>query len=116
MDELKNDVRMLALEYWNESAGVTDSGMEQFPLSIVAFVLEYAIGYCHFPPHFSEEKKAAIMTNFKNSLAMACVDMYAKAGAEGEKTHNENGVQRTYNDSYIDKNLLDKLPNYVTVL
>ena len=74
------------------------------------------MGYCHFPSNFSGEKKIAIMRNFENSLALACVDMYAKAGAEGEKTHSENGVQRTYNDSYIDKNLLDNLPNYVTIL
>ena len=115
MDELKNNIRLLALEYWNETAG-TEDRMETFPLSIVSFVLEYAIGCCHFPSYFNTDKKVTVMNEFQNSLAMACVDVYAKAGAEGEKTHSENGISRTYSSSYIDSKLLSKLPNYVTVL
>ena len=115
MDELKSAIRTLAMNYWNET--VDESGtLETFPMSIVGFVLEYAIGYCHFPPSFNEAKKVAILNEFQNSLAMACVDVYAKAGAEGEKSHTENGVTRQYSNSYIDRHLTDKLPNYVTVM
>lgn len=115
MNELKNNVKLLALEYWNETSG-SEERMEDFPSSIVGFVIEYAMGLCHFPPHFTEAKKIAIMNNFQNSLAMACVDVYSKAGAEGEKIHSENGISRTYYSSYIDSKLLSRLPNYVTVL
>ena len=114
MDALKHEVQNLALEYWNETADGNE--LTSFPMSIVGFVVEYAIGFCHFPSHFDDDKKIAIMNQFQHSLAMACIDVYAKVGAEGEKSHGENGITRTYNDSYIDPNLLDKLPNYVTVL
>ena len=113
MDSLKHEIQNLALEYWNETG---NDEIDSFPMSIVGFVIESAISHCHFPPHFDDEKKIAVMTQFQNSLAMACVDVYSKAGAEGEKSHSENGIARTYNDSYIDHNLFDSLPNYVTVM
>lgn len=113
MSGLETNIQTTALQYWNDTA---DEELDKFPISIVKFVLEYAIGYCHFPPHFDEDKIDTVMGRYVNSLAMACVDVYAKAGAEGEKSHSENGILRTYSDSYIDKALLDKLPNYVTVL
>jgi len=113
MEELRAAIQTLALEYWNESG---EEQLESFPISIVGFVIEYAINQCHFPKSFTDANKIEIMNKFQNSLAMACVDVYSKAGAEGEKSHSENGVARTYSDSYIDSNLLDKLPNYVTVI
>ena len=114
MEELRSAVQELARTYWNETAD--DDELETFPMSIVGFVLEYAIASCHFPSNATDEKVIAVMNKFQNSLAMCCVDVYAKAGAEGEKNHSENGISRTYKDSYIDPNLLDKLPNYVTVM
>lgn len=113
MIELKAAIQALALDYWNESG---DEELESFPLSIVDFVIEYAINQCHFPKSFTDAEILATMDKFKSSLAMACIDIYSKAGAEGEKSHSENGIARTYSDSYIDTNLLDKLPNYVTVI
>lgn len=113
MEQLRLAIQTLAKTYWNETG---DGTIETFPMSIVGFVIEYAIGQCHFPSYFDEAKKVAIMNNFQHSLAMACVDMYAKAGAEGEKSHSENGIARTYSDSYIDPKLLDKLPNYVGIM
>lgn len=112
MNELRLAVQELAKTYWNETG---DDSLETFPMSIVGFVIEYAIGRCHFPSNYTEDMMIAIMNRFQNSLAMACVDVYSKAGAEGEKSHSENGVARTYSDSYIDENLLAQLPNFVTV-
>ena len=113
METLIHEVQNLAIEYWNETG---DETVESFPKSVVRFVLEYAINYCHFPPHYSEDKKIEIMTQYQNSLAMCCVDVYSKAGAEGEKSHSENGISRTYKNSYIDRSLLEKLTNFVTVM
>ncbi len=113
MDELVLAVRDLAKEYWNETG---DNQIEAFPKSVVAFVIEYAIRRCHFPNNYSTEKIVEVMNQFQNSLAMASVDVYSKAGAEGEKSHSENGIARTYSDSYIDEKLLASLPNYVKVL
>lgn len=113
MEELRLAIQKLAKEYWNETG---DGEMTAFPMSVVRFVIEYAINNCHFPENYSNETIVEIMNKFQSSLAMACVDVYNKAGAEGEKSHSENGVARTYSDSYIDKNLLSSLPNFVRVV
>jgi hypothetical protein len=115
MDELVRYVKERALLYWNETADDTEK-IDVFPSSIVDFVIEYALSCCRFPDYFNEEKQTKALSKCKNALAMACVDVYAKAGAEGEESHSENGVSRTYSDTWIDEGLLDKLPNYVKVI
>ena len=94
----------------------TNTELETFPLSIVDFVIEYAINGCHFPYHFSEENKVADLNRGKNALAMACVDIYSKAGAEGQTSHSENGVSRSYDSSWITFNLFENLPNYARIV
>lgn len=111
VNELRNAIQLQAKTYWNESGD--NEQITEFPASIVDFVLEYAINNCHFPQHFDDNKILAVMEKYKTSLAMACVDVYAKAGAEGEFTHSENGITRQYSNSYIDSRLLRQLPNYV---
>ena len=77
--ELTEYVRGKALEYVKE----TGVALEEFPLSIVDFVIEHISQNCHFPSHFAEKNIVSDLSKGKNSLAMACVDVYAKAGAEG---------------------------------
>ena len=33
-------------------------------------------------------------------------DLYAKAGAEGETSHSENGVSRSYSNAWVSEELL----------
>ena len=47
---------------------------------------------------------------------MACIDIYSKAGAEGQTGHSEPGVSRTYKSAWITFDLLSNFPNYVTIL
>ena len=47
---------------------------------------------------------------------MACVDVYAKSGAEGQKSHSENGVSRSYESSWISASIYSAFPNYVSIL
>lgn len=42
--------------------------------------------------------------------------LYNKMGAEGEKTHNENGVSRTYENSHIPDSMLDTVIPLAKVL
>ena len=37
------------------------------------------------------------------------MDIYAKIGAEGEISHNENGVNRGYESSWISESLLQEV-------
>lgn len=114
MDSLVEYIKAKALSYWNETADDTEK-IDSFPLSIVDYVIEYAMNQCHFPSHFTEEHIVDVLTKHRNTLAMACVDVYSKAGAEGEKMHVENGISRTYDDAWVSKRLTNNLPNYVKV-
>lgn len=111
IQELTYYVSDKAREYLEE----TGTRIEKFPSSIVDFVIEYATEQCHFPEHFTEEKKVKILDRHKTSLAMACNDVYAKAGAEGQLSHSENGVGRGYDSAWISPKLLSGLPNYVEI-
>ena len=110
--ELTEYVRGKALSYVTE----TGETMTEFPLSIVDFVIEHISQNCHFPSHFTEKNIVSDLSKGKNTLAMACVDVYAKAGAEGQLSHGENGTSRTYESSWISPSIYRAFPNYVTIL
>ncbi len=111
IDELTEYVAVKAKQY----VGETGEEMETFPRSIVDFVIEFVSQNCHFPSHFKEANIVADFEKGKNSIAMACVDIYAKAGAEGQSGHSENGISRTYDSSWITFDLVANFPNYVNV-
>ena len=111
-EELTAYVSEKAKQYLAETGTVVES----YPQSIVDYVIEYAALCCHFPNSFSDEKKLSVLTLHKNSLAMACNDIFAKVGAEGQDAHNENSISRSYESSWITPSLFAKLPNYVTLI
>ena len=43
------------------------------------------------------------------------LDLYNKIGAEGEISHSENGISRTYESSWISKQLLSEITPFVGV-
>ena len=112
LNDLTSKVQARALTYLNE----TEETVETFPLSIVDFVIEYSINEAHFPSYFSEERIAEELNRCVNSMAMACVEVYSRSGAEGEKAHSENAISRTYDGAWISTRLHDVLPNYVGVI
>lgn len=112
MTELTNYVSEKARLYLEE----TGENIQKFPLSIVDFVIEYVANACHFPKHFTERNIVYDLERGKNALAMACVDIYAKTGAEGQSSHSENGISRSYQSSWITFDLISHFPNYVTIL
>lgn len=48
--------------------------------------------------HTSEEDKAAALTRHKEKVLNAAVVIYNMRGIEGQKSHSENGVARSYED------------------
>lgn len=112
LSELTKTVSDKALQYLKD----IDENIEKFPSSIVDFVIEYASNGCHFPNHFDEKSIVSVLEKGKNSLAMACIDIYSKVGAEGQTGHSEPGVSRTYKSAWITFDLLSNFPNYVTIL
>lgn len=110
--ELTTYVSEKARQYMEETGEV----MEKFPSSIVDFVIEYVVNGCHFPTRYKEEQVVEMLEKGKNSLAIACVDIYAKIGAEGQKSHSENGTSRSYDSAWITFDLLAHFPNFVEVI
>ena len=112
MLELTEYVRGKAKDYVTE----TGETMAEFPLSIVDFVIESISQNCHFPSHFEEKNIVSDLSKGKNTLAMACVEVYAKVGGEGQVSHSENGISRTYDSSWISPRFYSAFPNYVAIL
>lgn len=115
MDELKEYITDKSTEYWNETA---DAGqkIEKMLTSIVDFVVEHFFNLSKFPDGSTYEQKVEMIRSCKNSMAMACVEVYAKAGAEGQLSHSENSVSRSYQTAWISNNLLSGIPNYVKIV
>ena len=63
--------------------------------------------------NYDDDKIATILWKYKSSLAMACNEVYAKAGAEGQTEHRESDVSRSYKSAWISSDLVNALPNYV---
>lgn len=112
MAELTEYVRQKAKEYVVE----TGEEMESFPLSIVDFVIEHVSRGCRFPSYFDEKNIVSDLSKGKNNLAMACAEVYARAGAEGQTSHTENGITRMYDGSWISPRFYGAFPNYVSIL
>lgn len=112
LNELAEYVSEKAKQYLEE----TGETIDKYPTSIVDFVIEYAMGSCNFPKGYTEKRKVADLERAKNSLAMACNDIYSKVGAEGQTAHSEGDISRSYESSWINPRLLDNLPNYVTII
>ena len=111
IQELTNYVSEKAKSYLEE----TGETLDKFPTSIVDFVIEYSLEQCHFPISFSENEKVKALEKCKNSLAMACNEVYSRVGSEGQTGHSENGISRSYDGSWISPKTLSCLPNYVRV-
>lgn len=94
----------------------TGEEISTFPMSIVDFVIEHISNSCHFPKYFSEKDIVSKLSNGKNSLAMACVEIYARSGAEGQTSHSENGISRAYDGTWISSKIYSAFPNYVSIL
>lgn len=112
LSELTKAVSDKALQYLED----TEEEVTKFPASIVDFVIEYVSNGCNFPNHFDEKSIVSVLEKGKSTLAMACIDIYSKVGAEGQVNHSEPGVSRGYKSAWITFDLLSHFPNYVTIL
>lgn len=116
LTELTSAVSAKALLYLNETD--SDNELTSFPVSIVDFVIEYAISGCHFPntATYTEAVKCDILKNSISQLAMACNEVYSRSAAEGQTSHGENGVSRVYDGSWISPKLFYGLPNFASAV
>jgi hypothetical protein len=51
----------------------------------------------------------AVETKYLNTQIKIAIEMYNKAGAEGQTGHSENGLSRTYESGDISRSLLSQI-------
>ncbi len=47
---------------------------------------------------------------YKNIQVLMAIELFNKIGVEGQTSHSENGISRTYDTSDISRSLLSKVP------
>lgn len=87
MDTLIENIKILTTEY----------GLEVSDLCIL-FAIEQFQTIRNYPSSWDEERKLADMEKNKAKIAMASIEIDGKDGAEGQISHSENGISRTWTD------------------
>lgn len=64
----------------------------------------------------STSEETYIESRYLDLQYRIAMDLYNKAGAEGETSHTENGISRMYESSWISKQLLDEVVPKVGVI
>lgn len=62
-----------------------------------------------FPYGATADKKDAYLAEKQDLLYRCAIDIYNKEGAEGQLSHSENGISRTYESSWISAQLLAEI-------
>lgn len=75
---------------------------------------ESAILARRFPFGYDEET-TVLPAAFDDLKVRIAIDLFNKIGAEGQLSHSENGVQRTYESSWISESLLQEVTPRVGV-
>lgn len=91
------------------------SGQEPTAM-MVDFVIEKYVQHRNFPTNFTQDKIEADIRAHISTVAMAVVDLFAKYGAEGEKSHDEKNIKRTYENAYVSESLFNDVLPYVRAI
>lgn len=59
--------------------------------------------------HFIPTSSLLIEEKYKNLAYELCISSMVKEGAEGEKSHSENGINRNYGSSGYPKDLISRI-------
>ena len=86
MDEFITDVKSMTTEYLGYEANAL----------VIQLAIERFVSLRNYPSSYTDEMKIADMRNSIAKIAMAVVEIDAKDGAEGQLSHGESGISRTY--------------------
>lgn len=95
----------LTLQKFMERTGETNEELAVFYLDSAKDVLMTHLYFNHPPDDLPEQ--------YTERQILIAIDMYNKAGAEGELAHSENGITRSYESSWVSKQLLADLPRSI---
>ena len=85
MDEFIAKIKSMTTEY-----GVETSDL------VVTLAIEQFETIRNYPASWDETKKLADMEKNKAKIAMAAIEIDAKDGVEGQLSHGESGISRSY--------------------
>lgn len=74
---------------------------------------EAAIMVRRFP--FGYDAETEFPSRYADLKLRIALDLYNRIGAEGQMSHSENGIQRTYESSWISASLLNEIVPLVGV-
>lgn len=80
---------------------VNDIELEDILESAKAVILSRRYPFGNLPPEIEER--------YKDLQIRIAVEMYNKRGAEGETSHSENGISRTYSSANVSEELLREI-------
>ena len=86
MDEFIADVKSMTTEYLGYEANAL----------VIQLAIERFVSLRNYPSSYTDEMKIADMRNSIAKIAMAVVEIDAKDGIEGQLSHGESGISRTY--------------------
>lgn len=78
--------------------GVTETSDITILEEIVANIIDEIKLYRRYPPYLTEYEIALDLANYKAIVIEVGKHDYSKLGGEGESSHSENGVSRSYID------------------
>ena len=87
---------------------VTDAELADILESAKAVILSRRFPFGDFPPDVEER--------YKDLQIRIAVEMFNKRGAEGETSHSENGVSRSYSSASVSEELLREITPKVGVV
>ena len=100
-------------EYFNDIPDL--KGQEPSKL-LIDFVIEKYKQQRNFPSNFTENQIEDDIQRHISTIAMAVVDLKMKEGAEGESSHSENSISRSYENAYISSSIFNDVLPYVHFL
>lgn len=65
---------------------------------------------------FSTEHKDTVPAKYRSNQLEIALYLYNKRGAEGEVSHNENGINRTYESASVPESMLRGITPFVGVM
>lgn len=113
MEELRDKLTKKAIEYFT---GIDElDGKSPSPM-LIDFVIEKYSQHRNFPKSFNEKKKIEDMEEHLSTMALAVVDLYLKIGAEGQTSHSENNVSRSYENAYLSSSIFNDILPFVKII
>lgn len=72
---------------------------------LIDFVIEKYKQYRNFPANYTDKQIERDINSHLSTICMAVVDLKMKEGGNGEISHSENSISRTYENAYISNSI-----------